>query len=277
MSSIVVGKENSSPIELYYEDIGAGPPVILLAGYPFSGASWEKQVPALIAAGHRLIIVDRRGFGRSSKPSVGYDFDTLAVDLKAVIDHLGLADVDLVGFSMGTGEIIRYIGKYGTSRIRRVVLAGTMGPFMLKTENNPDGVDASVFDGMQAAIPADRPAALLRVIQSARNYDNLGGTLVSEPALYDAWNVAVAASPVAAFKAIASWKEDFRADIPKNNVPTLILHAGDTDRILPPAINSRRQAMLIKQAKLVEIEGAPHDILWTHADRVNEELVKFLH
>jgi non-heme chloroperoxidase len=277
MSSIVVGKENSSPIELYYEDIGAGPPVILLAGYPFSGASWEKQVPALIAAGHRLIIVDRRGFGRSSKPSVGYDFDTLAVDLKAVIDHLGLADVDLVGFSMGTGEIIRYIGKYGTSRIRRVVLAGTMGPFMLKTENNPDGVDASVFDGMQAAIPADRPAALLRVIQSARNYDNLGGTLVSEPALYDAWNVAVAASPVAAFKAIAAWKEDFRADIPKNNVPTLILHAGDTDRILPPAINSRRQAMLIKQAKLVEIEGAPHDILWTHADRVNEELVKFLH
>lgn len=276
MSSIVVGKENSNPIELYYEDVGAGSPVILLAGFPFTGTSWEKQVPALIAAGHRVITVDRRGFGRSGRPSVGYDFDTLASDLNALIDHLGVPEVSLVGFSMGTGEIIRYIGKYGVSRLHKVALLGTMGPFWLKTADNPDGADASMFEGFQKAMRADRPATLLNIVKNARNHDVLGGTLVSDEAVNEAWNVAVAASPIAAVECIGAWKTDFRADVPKITVPTLIVHAGETDRVLPPQISSRRLGKLIKQTTLMEIEGAPHDILWTHADLVNEHLVNFL-
>jgi len=279
MSSIIVGKENSNPIELYYEDVGAGSPVILLAGFPFTGTSWEKQVPAFIAAGHRVISVDRRGFGRSGRPSVGYNFDTLASDLKTLIDHLAVPDISLVGFSMGTGEIIRYLGKYGISRVRKVALLGTMGPVWLKTADNPDGFDASVFDGLQKAMRADRPATLLNIIKNARNHDVLSGTLVSDEAVNEAWNVAVAGSPIAAVECIGAWKtdSDFRADVPKITVPTLIVHADDTDRVLPPKISSRPLAKLIRQAKLVEIEGpVAHDILWTHADLVNEELVKFL-
>jgi len=277
MSRITVGQENASAIELYYEDLGAGSPVVLLSGYPFTGTSWEKQVPALIAAGHRVITIDRRGFGRSSRPSVGYDFDTLAADLDAVLAHLRLTDVRLVGFSMGTGEIIRYVGKYGVSRIAKVALLGTMGPFWLKTVDNPDGADASMFEGFQASMRADRPATLLNIVKNARNHDALGGTLVSDQAVNEAWSVAIAASPIAAVECIGAWKADFRADVPKITVPTLIVHAGETDRILPPEISSRRLAKLIPGVKLVEIEGAPHDILWTHAERVNEALVSFLH
>jgi non-heme chloroperoxidase len=276
MSGIKVGQENSTPIELYYEDHGAGLPVVLISGYPFSGTSWEKQTAALLAAGHRVITYDRRGFGRSSRPSVGYDFDTLASDLDTLLTTLNLSDVSLVGFSMGTGEVTRYIGKYGTKRVRKVVLIGTIGPYLVKTADNPEGVDRSVFDGLKAAIKADRPSALLSIIQGAHNYDVLGGTLVSERAIEDNWNVAVNASPIAALKSIDAWIEDFREDLPRNDVPTLILHAGSTDRVLPPDATSRRQAKMIKNCKFVEFEDAPHNILWTHADRVNEELVSFL-
>lgn len=273
VSTIIVGRENSTPIEIAYEDLGAGSPIVLLAGYPFIGTSWEKQVPALIAAGHRVITIDRRGFGRSSRPSVGYDFDTLAADLDAVLAHLELDEVNLVGFSMGTGEVIRYVGRYGTRRIRKIALIGTMGPFWLKTADNPDGADASVFAGMQAAMAADRPATLFGILQNALNYDVLGGSLVSERALEEVWTAAIAASPIAAVKCIGAWTADFRADIPRIDVPTLIVHAGDTDRILPPPISSRRLATLIPGAKLVEIEGAPHHILWTHPAEVNEALL----
>lgn len=276
MSTIVVGKENSKPIELYYEDVGTGSAVILLAGYPFTGSSWEKQVPALIAAGHRVITVDRRGFGRSSRPSIGYDFDTLATDLKTLIDHLGLAEVNLVGFSMGTGEIFRYIGKYGVSRVRKVALLGTMGAFWLKTPDNPDGADASVFEGIQNGLRADRPATLLNIVKNSRDFDALRGKLVSDEGLSATWNEAVTASPIAAVECVGAWKTDFRADIPKITVPTLIVHAGDSDRLLPPPISSRPLSKLIKQSRLVEIEGAPHDIALTYPQVVNEELVKFL-
>jgi non-heme chloroperoxidase len=276
MSSLMVGHENSTPIDIYYEDLGSGRPVVLIAGYPFSGTSWEKQTEALLAAGHRVITYDRRGFGRSGKPSVGYDFDTLASDLNKLLTMLNLTDVSLVGFSMGTGEITRYIAKYGTNRLRNVVLIGTIGPYLLKTLDNPEGVDASVFDGLKNAIKQDRPAALLSIIQNAHNYDALGGTLVSDRAIEDSWNVGVGASPIAALKSIDAWIEDFRKDLPHNDVPTLILHAGDTDRVLPPDATSRRQAKLIKNCTFIEFEGAPHNILWTHADRVNAELVRFL-
>ena len=270
-----VGKENSTNIELYYEDHGSGSPVVLIHGWPLSGASWEKQTAALLAAGHRVITYDRRGFGRSSQPAVGYDYDTFASDLNTVLTSLNLTDVCLVGFSMGTGEVTRYIGKYGTKRVRKAVLIGTLGPYLVKASDNPDGVDASVFDGLKAAIKADRPTTLLDFLHNFYNYDVLGGKLVSERVVEDNWNVAVGASATGTLACVDSWIEDFRKDIVRNDVPTLLLH-GDADRILPPDATSRRQAKMIKNVKFVELKNGPHGVLWTHAEQVNRELVDFL-
>ncbi len=272
---IRVGKENSTNIELYYEDHGSGSPVVLIHGWPLSGASWEKQTAALLAAGHRVITYDRRGFGRSSQPAVGYNYDTFASDLNTVLTSLSLTDVCLVGFSMGTGEVTRYIGKYGTKRVRKAVLIGTLGPYLVKAADNPDGVDASVFDGLKAAIKADRPTTLLDFLHNFYNYDVLGGKLVSERVVEDNWNVAVGASATGTLACVDSWIEDFRKDIVRNDVPTLLLH-GDADRILPPDATSRRQAKMIKNVKFVELKNGPHGVLWTHAEQVNRELVDFL-
>ena len=274
-SYIKVGQENSTPIELYYEDHGAGSPVVLIHGWPLNGASWEKQTAALLAAGHRVITYDRRGFGRSSKPAVGYNYDTFAADLDAVLTALNLTDVSLVGFSMGTGEVTRYIGKYGTKRVHKAVLVGTLGPYLVKTADNPEGVDRSVFEGIKAAIKADRPALLMDFLRNFYNFDVTGGTLVSERVLEDNWNVGVGASAIGTLTCVDAWIEDFRKDIARNTVPTLILH-GDADRILPPDASSRRQAKLIENATLVELKGGPHGVLWTHAEQINAELVKFL-
>jgi non-heme chloroperoxidase len=275
MSSITVGKENSTSIDLYYEDHGSGSPVVLIHGWPLSGASWEKQTAALLDAGHRVITYDRRGFGRSSRPAVGYNYDTFAADLNAVLTKLDLKDVALVGFSMGSGEVTRYIGKYGTGRVRKAVLIGTLGPYLVKAADNPEGVDASVFDGIKSAIKADRPAFLLEFLRNFYNYDVTGGKLVSERVLEDNWNVAVSASATGTLACVDAWIEDFRQDIPRNTLPTLILH-GDADRILPPDATSRRQAKMIKGAKLVELSEGSHGVLWTHAGRINSELVSFL-
>ncbi|HWX32206.1 MAG TPA: alpha/beta hydrolase [Steroidobacteraceae bacterium] len=274
-SYIKVGQENSTPIEVYYEDHGSGSPVVLIHGWPLSGASWEKQTAALLAAGHRVITYDRRGFGRSSKPTVGYNYDTFSADLDAVLNALNLTDVSLVGFSMGTGEVTRYIGKYGTKRVRKAVLIGTLGPYLVKTTDNPEGVDRSVFDGLKAAIKADRPALLMDFLRNFYNYDVTGGKLVSERVLEDNWNVAAGASATGTLACVESWIEDFRQDIPRNTAPTLILH-GDADRILPPDASSRRQAKMIKNVRFVELKGGPHGVLWTHAEQINSELVKFL-
>jgi len=272
---IAVGRENSTTIELYYEDHGSGSPVVLIHGWPLSGASWEKQTAALLAAGHRVITYDRRGFGRSTRPAVGYNYDTFASDLNTVLTSLNLTDVCLVGFSMGTGEVTRYIGKYGTKRVRKAVLIGTLGPYLVKASDNPDGVDASVFDGLKAAIKADRPTTLLDFLHNFYNYDVLGGKLVSERVVEDNWNVAVGASATGTLACVDSWIEDFRKDIVRNDVPTLLLH-GDADRILPPDATSRRQATMIKNVKFVELKNGPHGVLWTHAEQVNRELVDFL-
>ena len=272
---IAVGRENSTTIELYYEDHGSGSPVVLIHGWPLSGASWEKQTAALLAAGHRVITYDRRGFGRSSQPAVGYNYDTFASDLNTMLTSLSLTDVCLVGFSMGTGEVTRYIGKYGTKRVRKAVLIGTLGPYLVKASDNPDGVDASVFDGLKAAIKADRPTTLLDFLHNFYNYDVLGGKLVSERVVEDNWNVAVGASATGTLACVDSWVEDFRKDIVRNDVPTLLLH-GDADRILPPDATSRRQATMIKHVKFVELKNGPHGVLWTHAEQVNRELVDFL-
>src|SRR4029077_50513 len=244
-SYIKVGQENSTPIEVYYEDHGSGSPVVLIHGWPLSGASWEKQTSALLAAGHRVITYDRRGFGISSKPALGYDYDTFAADLDVLLSTLKLTDVSLVGFSMGTGEITRYIGKYGAKRVRKAVLIGTLGPYLVKTADNPEGVDRSVFEGIKTAIKADRPALLLGFLRNFYNYDVTGGKLVSERVLEANWNVAAGASATGTLNCVDAWIEDFRQDISRNTVPTLILH-GDADRILPADATSRRQAKLIK-------------------------------
>ena len=275
MATITVGKENSTPIELYYEDHGSGSPVVLIHGWPLSGASWEKQTAALLDAGYRVITYDRRGFGRSSRPGTGYTYDTFAADLDRLLKRLNLKKVALVGFSMGSGEVTRYIAKYGTTRVRKAVLIGTLGPYLVKAPDNPDGVDAKVFDGIKAALRADRPAFLMEFLRNFYNYDVTGGKLVSERVLEDNWNVAVGASAIGTVACVDCWIEDFRKNLPKNTVPTLILH-GDADRILPPDATSRRQAKLIKNVKLVELAGGPHGVLWTHADRINSELVSFL-
>jgi non-heme chloroperoxidase len=275
MSTIPVGRENSTSIDLYYEDHGTGSPVVLIHGWPLSGASWEKQTAVLLKSGHRVITYDRRGFGRSSKPATGYNYDTFAADLDQLIRSLDLREVALVGFSMGTGEVTRYIAKYGTDRVRKAVLIGTLGPYLVKAPDNPEGVDASVFERIRTAIRADRPAFLLDFLHNFYNYDVTGGKLVSERVVEDNWNVAAGASAIGTLACVDAWIEDFRRDIPKNTVPTLIIH-GDADRILPPEATSRRQAKLIKGAKFVELPRGPHGVLWTHAERINEELVKFL-
>ena len=275
MSRIQVGSENSTPIDLYYEDLGSGSPVVLIHGWPLSGASWEKQSAALLAAGHRVITYDRRGFGRSSRPSSGYDYETLAADLDIVLRKLDLHQVDLVGFSMGTGEVTRYLAKFGAARVRRAVLIGTLGPNLVKADDNPEGVDASVFEGIRAAIRKDRPAFLLDFLHNFYNYDVTGGKLVSERVLEDNWNVAAGASPIGTLACVDAWLEDFRPDLPHNQLPTLLLH-GDADRILPPDATSRRQAELLANVRFVELPGGPHGVLWTHAEAVNAELVSFL-
>src|SRR5471032_501238 len=204
-SYIKVGQENSTPIELYYEDHGSGSPVVLIHGWPLSGASWEKQTAALLAAGHRVITYDRRGFGRSSKPAVGYNYDTFAADLDVVLQTLDLRGVALVGFSMGTGEVTRYIGKYGTKRVRKAVLIGTLGPYLVKAADNVEGVDRSVFEGVKAGIKADRPAFLMDFLRNFYNYDVTGGKLVSERVLEANWNVAVSASAIGTQACVDSW------------------------------------------------------------------------
>jgi non-heme chloroperoxidase len=275
MSTVTVGKENSTPIELYYEDHGSGSPVVLIHGWPLSGASWEKQTAALLAAGHRVITYDRRGFGRSSKVGTGYNYDTFAADLDKLLKKLDLKKVALVGFSMGTGEVTRYLGKYGSKRVRKAVLIGTLGPYLVKAPDNHEGVDPSVFEGLKNAIRADRAATVFDFLKNFYNYDTYGGKLVSDRVLEDNWNVAAGASAIGTLQCVDSWIEDFRQDIAKNTVPTLIIH-GDADRILPPDATSRRQAKMTKHVKFAEIAGGPHGVCWTHADRVNAELVPFV-
>jgi non-heme chloroperoxidase len=273
-SFIKVGQDNSTSIELYYEDHGSGPPVVLIHGWPLNGDAWEKQTAALLAAGHRVITYDRRGFGRSSKPAIGYNYDTFAADLDAVLCALDLIDVSLVGHSMGTGEITRYIGKFGTRRLRKVVLIGTLGPYLVKAADNPDGIDASVFSGIQAGIRADRPATLMAFLKNFYSVDGADGKLVSDLVIQSNWTVAIGASPIGTVACVDAWIEDFRNDISRNDLPTLMIH-GDDDRILPASVTSRRQAQMIKGVKYIEIKGGSHGLPWTHAEVINTALVEF--
>jgi pimeloyl-ACP methyl ester carboxylesterase len=275
MSYIDVGKENSTSIHLYYEDHGSGQPVILIHGYPLSSASWEKQVPALLGAGHRVIAYDRRGFGKSSQPTSGYNYDTFAEDLHKVITQLKLKDFVLVGFSMGGGEVARYIGKYGSKDVSKAVIIGGVPPYLLKAGDNPEGVDGSVFEGIQKAVAADRYAFFTEFFKNFYNTDVLLGKQVSEQVVQASWNVACISSATASLACVPTWHEDFRKDVAKIDVPTLVIH-GDSDRIVPFSAAGQRTAKLVKGAELVVIKGGPHNVAWTHAEEVNRALVQFL-
>jgi non-heme chloroperoxidase len=275
MPYVTVGKENSDDIELYYEDHGSGQPVVLIHGYPLSGASWEKQVPALLNAGYRVVTYDRRGFGKSSQPTAGYDYDTFAADLHKLLTELKLRDFALVGFSMGGGEVARYIGKYGSKGLSKAVILSGVPPYLLKTADNSEGVDAGVFAGIEKAVAADRYAFFTGFFQNFYNTDVFLGKRVSEQAVQASWNVGASASATASLACVAAWHEDFREDLARIDVPTLVIH-GDADRILPITAAGLRTAKLIKGARLLVVKDGPHCVTWTHAEEVNAELLNFL-
>ncbi|MFC0508991.1 alpha/beta fold hydrolase [Micromonospora costi] len=276
MAYITVGEENSTAIELYYEDHGTGQPVVLIHGFPLDGHSWEKQSAALLKAGYRVITYDRRGFGQSSQTTLGYDYDTFAADLNVLMEKLDLTDAVLVGFSMGTGEVARYVSRYGTARLAKVAFLASLEPYLLKTDDNPIGAaPREFFEGIVEQVRNDRYAYYTAFYTDFYNLDENLGTRISEEAVRNSWAVAAGGGWYAAAAAPMTWFTDFRADIPTIDVPTLILH-GTGDRILPIDATGRPFHRALPSAEYVEIEGAPHGLLWTHADEVNEALLAFL-
>jgi non-heme chloroperoxidase len=275
MPSLIVGSENDASIEIHYEDHGSGDPVVLIHGYPLNGNSWERQERELLANGYRVISYDRRGFGRSSQPTVGYDYDTFAADLNALLEHLDLNDVVLAGFSMGSGEVTRYLGAYGSARVRKAALLGAIPPFLRKTADNPEGIEGEVFEQIKAAIAKDRYAWFKDFFDNFYNTDTLMPERISEQAWQASFNVAAGASPYASYACVETWLTDFRADLPKIDVPVLVVH-GTEDRILPFEATAARLPDLIDDVKLVPVEGGPHNIAWTHPDQVNEALLDFI-
>jgi len=275
MPYINVGKENSGNIDLYYEDHGSGKPVVLIHGYPLSGASWEKQLAVLLNAGFRVITYDRRGFGQSSKPITGYNYDTFADDLRKLVAQLKLRDFTLVGFSMGGGEIARYFGRYGSNGVNKAIFISSVPPFLLKTPDNGEGLEAAVFEAIQKAVAADRYSFFTEFFKNFYNTDILLGNRVSEQVVQSSWNVAAQASAIASFACVPTWHEDFRKDLAVINVPTLVIH-GDADRIVPFSASGQRTAKLVRGARLVVVKNGPHCITWTHSDEVNAALLDFL-
>jgi non-heme chloroperoxidase len=275
MPTVTVGQENNADIEICYEDHGAGRPVVLIHGYPLSGRAWDKQALALLDAGYRVITYDRRGFGKSSQPATGYDYDTFAAGLNTLLGHLDVDDAVLVGHSMGTGEVTRYLSRYGSARVAKGVLIGAIPPYLLQAGDNPEGVPQGLFEGFAQAARSDTPAWMKGFLENFYNRDTLRGTLVSDEAFQASWNLAVTASATAAVACIGTWTTDFRDDLPKIDVPVLVIHA-DADQVLPLDKTGSRLPGLIKDVRLVVVEGGPHAIPWTHADQVNTALLDFL-
>jgi len=274
MAHLKVGTENNSPIDLYYEDRGTGKPIVLIHGWPLSAASWERQSAALLAAGYRVITYDRRGFGRSSQPSSGYEYDTLAKDTWHLLEALDLQDVTLVGFSMGGGEVARYLGKYNEDRVTKAVFMSAIPPALRKSGDNPEGVDPSVFEGIKLAIEADRFAFLEGFLQNFYNADVLKER-ISPAAIQASFNIGTASSYTGFLDCVDAWLEDFRQDIAQIKIPTLVIH-GDADRILPLDATGKRTAALIPGAQLHVVQEGPHGLNWTHATEVNTALLTFL-
>lgn len=278
MAYVTVGQENSTDIQLYFEDQGSGLPVVLIHGYPLDGRSWERQTSALLDAGYRVIAYDRRGFGKSSQPSTGYDYDTFAADLNTLLTTLDLRDATLVGFSMGTGEVARYVTNYGTERLSKLAFLASLEPLLVQAADNPTGVPSAVFEGIEATAKADRFAWFTQFYQDFYNLDENLGTRISQEAVTNSWNVAAGSAPIAASAVVSSWIEDFRGDVQRvkdSALPTLIVH-GTGDRILPIDSTGRPFAALVEGAHYVEIDGAPHGMLWTHAAEINGVLLEFL-
>ena len=276
MAYVTVGTENSAHIELFYTDQGSGQPVVLIHGFPLNGESWGTQQAALLAAGYRVIAYDRRGFGASSKTAAGSDYDTFADDLAALLTALDLRDVVLVGFSMGTGEIARYLSRHGSERIAKAAFLGSLAPYLLITDDNPDGAGPQeFFDGIAADVASDRYAFVANFFGDFYNLDDNLGTRISQQALDASIQVANQAGNAAIATAPLTWPTDFRPDIPAIDVPALIVH-GTADNILPIDATARRFRDLLPAATYVEIEGAPHGMLVTHGDEVSQVLLAFL-
>jgi non-heme chloroperoxidase len=275
MATVQVGTENSAPIEIYYEDQGSGQPVVLVHGYPLNGASWERQTKVLLDAGYRVIAYDRRGWGQSSKPIAGHDYDTYAADLKELVEQLELTEIVLGGFSMGTGEVTRYLGSYGSDRIDKAMLFGAIPPFLLKTDDNPEGVDGSVFEGIKAAVLKDRYVYFKQFFDDFYNVDKLAPERISDQAWQASFNVACMGSPYSSYACVDAWLTDFRDDLPKIDVPTLVVH-GTEDRILPYESTAARLADLIDEVRVIPVEAGPHNIGWTHPEVLNPLMLAFL-
>lgn len=276
MGFITVGEENGDAIQLHYEDRGSGQPVVLVHGYPLDGRSWEKQEAALLEAGYRVVTYDRRGFGRSSAPSVGYDYDTFAADFNAVLEALDLRDAIIAGFSMGSGEVTRYLATYGSARVAKAALIASLQPFLAQTDDNPQGAaPLEFFQGVADTVKKDRYAYFTAFYHDFYNLDEFLGSRISDEVVRHSWNTAASSGAVAAAAAPLTWPTDFRADLPKFDVPTLVLH-GTADRILPIDATARLSVKAIPNATYVEIEGAPHGMLWTHGDEVTAALLEFI-
>jgi len=275
MPFVNVGKENSGEIDLYYEDHGSGMPIVLVHGWPLSGASWEKQILTLLNYGCRVVTYDRRGFGNSSKPATGYDYDTFAEDLHKLVNKLDLRDFTIAGFSMGGGEVARYIGRYGTKHVKGAIFISAVPPFLLKTSDNPQGIPKDVFDGMKFSIAADRLSFMAKFLSDFYNVDVLKGKSVTDQVVQWSWNTAAVASARGTIDCVTAFGEtDFRSDLKKIDVPTLVIH-GTEDRIVPYPISGKLTAETVRGSKLVSIDGAPHGLIWTHADQVNREILEF--
>lgn len=272
---IPIGRDKSTPIELFCDDQGAGTPVVLVPGWPLGGTSWRKQTAALMADGYRVVAYDRRGFGRSSKPMTGYDYDTLADDLHKVLTHLDLCDTALVGFSMGAGEVVRYLHAYGSRRVSCAVLIGSLPPFLPKTADDPAGLDAAVFDAIREALVSDRAGYLSTFFSDLCDVDALAADPVGTELIESSREVAATASPTAMLECVSAWLTDFRRELSTIDVPTLIVH-GDADRLFPLAATALPLHAAVKDSELVVVEGGPHGVIWTHADHVNDALRRFL-
>ncbi|WP_354510485.1 alpha/beta fold hydrolase [Oerskovia enterophila] len=278
MGQIISGNENSTPVELYYEDHGTGQAVVLVHGYPLDGNSWERQSRVLLDAGYRVITYDRRGFGQSSKVGTGYDYDTFAADLDAVLKTLDLRDVILVGFSMGTGELARYVTNHGHDRVAKLAFLASLEPFLVQRDDNPTGVPQEVFDGIAETARADRFAWFTQFYNDFYNLDENLGERISQEVVTASWNTATGSAPVAAYAVVPTWIEDFRDDVAAvraSGKPALILH-GTADRILPIDSTGRPFHAAFPEADYVEVDGAPHGLLWTHAEDVNRALLAFV-
>ena len=275
MGFITVGKENSTNIDLYYEDVGSGQPVVLIHGYPLNGHSWERQTRALLDAGYRVIAYDRRGWGQSSQPVSGHDYDTYTADLNELLEQLEIEDIVLCGFSMGTGEVTRYLGTHGSDRVEKAVLFGAIPPFLLKTDDNPEGVDGAVFEGIKETVLKDRYVWFKQFFDDFNNVDKLAPDRISDQAWQASFNVACMGSAYSSYACVDTWLTDFRDDLPKIDVPVLVMH-GTEDRILPFEATAKRLPDLIDDVKLVPVVGGPHNIGWTHPEVVNPVLVSFL-